>query len=656
MTAYNILFAFFLLFLCFSTSMTAQKPAYDINAFKALKTSEERLAFINIDTFNKMKDEVRRPLFRQIYPILVEKNDLPCLFFWHFLTYFIDKDLSLTQEEVEEGIKFMWQKGEQEGYPVEAIVGHYWYHFKQFNDHKISVEQFYPMVLHDFEQMERLGFDRFKRYVLPSILFNMGEFMYKIDDVDIAFRYLTVAERFAQPIPADDFHYTLILNYLEDYHTKKGHYEQALAYDQKVYDFHNALPQTERTHTWKGLCLLNMASLSVKMGQPQEAESYSAQGYELCKVKPNEFIMHSHRIWAEFEGLNVLIGTKLKLGKTAEAQSLLQRSEMLSKYLDFEGINYFKPLIWYQNYIAFYEATNNIPKAYHYMKLAKNMDDSLRRRNDVHAIEKVKLRIDAEKYNAQLDLKNTEIAFANRFRWLLLSGLCLLSVFVVALWRQYRKKNKANRALNTSNEKLATLMKELHHRVKNNLQIVSSLLNIQSFRLTDANAAQAVRDSKQRVDAMSLIHQSLYQNDDVSTLDIKAYITNLCESLMSAYGYSHDNFDLTINVPQTQLSVDSAIPIGLILNELVTNSFKYAFKNVQKPALTIGFNLDNEPTLDVIDNGKTFSNVEWERPSLSFGKQLINSLTQQISGQLKLNTEGGQTHFQIVLPQLLPSF
>lgn len=93
---------------------------------------------------------------------------------------------------------------------------------------------------------------------------------------------------------------------------------------------------------------------------------------------------------------------------------------------------------------------------------------------------------------------------------------------------------------------------------------------------------------------------------------------------MQAYGYSPDNFDLTIDVPQTQLSADSAIPIGLLLNELVTNSFKYAYKGVQKPALTVRFNLDNEPTLDVIDNGKTFSKAEWERPSLSFGKQLIN--------------------------------
>ncbi len=199
-------------------------------------------------------------------------------------------------------------------------------------------------------------------------------------------------------------------------------------------------------------------------------------------------------------------------------------------------------------------------------------------------------------------------------------------------------------------DKLTILMKELHHRVKNNLQIVSSLLNLQSYRLMDTEAAQAVQESKLRVDAMSLIHQSLYQTDDVSTLDIKSYITHLCESLMAAYGYSHADFDLRIEVPNIYLDADSAIPIGLIINELVTNSFKYAYKKTRKPLLKLVLRMEAEITLLVSDNGTDFKKADWERASTSFGKQLIHSLVQQINGQLSLSTDLG-THFNIRFPK-----
>jgi two-component sensor histidine kinase len=199
-------------------------------------------------------------------------------------------------------------------------------------------------------------------------------------------------------------------------------------------------------------------------------------------------------------------------------------------------------------------------------------------------------------------------------------------------------------------DKLTVLMKELHHRVKNNLQIVSSLLNIQAYGLKDKDAVKALQESKHRVDAMSLIHQSLYQTNDVSALDIKSYIRHLCEGLMAAYGHSYHNFNLQIDVPQIYLNVDSAIPIGLIINELVTNSFKYAYKKGQKPLLKVTLSMENELILSVSDNGTTFKKEDWERPSMSFGKQLIHSLTRQINGQLSLNTDLG-THFSIRFPK-----
>jgi two-component sensor histidine kinase len=141
----------------------------------------------------------------------------------------------------------------------------------------------------------------------------------------------------------------------------------------------------------------------------------------------------------------------------------------------------------------------------------------------------------------------------------------------------------------------------------------------------------------------------LYQTNDMSRLDINAYTTNICESLIKAYGYSSDTFDLKVDVPQIYFNIDSAIPIGLVLNELVTNSFKYAYKHVKKPALTITLTTEGQHTLHIMDNGTSFTKADWDKKTTSFGKQLITSLTHQIGGKLNLTTEGG-THFKIILP------
>jgi parallel beta-helix repeat protein len=263
--------------------------------------------------------------------------------------------------------------------------------------------------------------------------------------------------------------------------------------------------------------------------------------------------------------------------------------------------------------------------------------------------EEVTYELREQEKQQQILLKNTEIAVANRLRWYLIGGLSILTGLLLLLWRQYRANKKANEALKIANDKLETLMRELHHRVKNNLQIVSSLLNLQTYRMKDPDAIKALQEGKYRVEAMALIHQHLYQTDDMSRLDIKAYTINICESLMRAYGYSHDDFDLTVDVPPIYFNIDSAIPIGLILNELVTNSFKYAYKDVAKPALTIRLTQEGLLTLHIKDNGTSLTKEDWESKSSSFGKQLITSLTHQISGKLSLDTEGG-THFEIILP------
>jgi two-component sensor histidine kinase len=184
-------------------------------------------------------------------------------------------------------------------------------------------------------------------------------------------------------------------------------------------------------------------------------------------------------------------------------------------------------------------------------------------------------------------------------------------------------------------------MKELHHRVKNNLQIVSSLLNLQSAKIDDPMAQKALMEGQHRIEAMSLIHQKLYQTKTTSRVNIQEFIAELSENLMHAYGYNDDNFNLQLTIGIKELEADIAIPAGLILNEVVTNAFKYAYKNVPAPALHITLREDGHKLLlTIADNGRELTEKAW-RQSGSFGRQLIQSLTQQLEGSMQLNCDAG---------------
>ncbi|GAB3333419.1 hypothetical protein GCM10027299_40920 [Larkinella ripae] len=262
---------------------------------------------------------------------------------------------------------------------------------------------------------------------------------------------------------------------------------------------------------------------------------------------------------------------------------------------------------------------------------------------------------------------------AQQLGWLS-GGLVILIGLLGLLFWQYRIIRRTNARLvenhsiiseshqkiTEQSEQLKTLLRELNHRVKNNLAIVSSLLRLQSKRLEDDGAVQAVRDGQQRVEAMALIHQRLYLTDNVSTINIKEYITDLFESLLLAYGYDPASFDRELVIEQDELDVDLSVLLGLILNEILTNAFKYAYQHVQRPFLRIRLLAEesSEPnlarpqlTLEVQDNGAGLDLRRWERPGNSFGKRLITSLSEQAGGQLEVTNRNG-TYYRLTIPPL----
>jgi two-component sensor histidine kinase len=184
-----------------------------------------------------------------------------------------------------------------------------------------------------------------------------------------------------------------------------------------------------------------------------------------------------------------------------------------------------------------------------------------------------------------------------------------------------------------------SLLKEIHHRVKNNLQMVSSLLSLQTKNTRSKAAIEALEEGKTRVKAMALIHQKLYQNDDLSVIEMQGYIESLINSIQSVYRKGGHSINITIDAEGVELDIDRAIPIGLILNELVSNSFKYAFpEDFENGRIYIHIqNTKEGGFFEYTDNGVGLPEDSESRSENSMGIRLIKRLVNQLQSTLNID-------------------
>lgn len=191
------------------------------------------------------------------------------------------------------------------------------------------------------------------------------------------------------------------------------------------------------------------------------------------------------------------------------------------------------------------------------------------------------------------------------------------------------------------------LLKEIHHRVKNNLMVISSLLNLQSRYIRDEASKDIFKESQNRARSMSLIHERLYQTTDLKKIDFGDYIRTLSKELFRTYAGDFGLIDLKINVEDIFLDINAAIPLGLIVNELVTNSLTHAFPDGMRGEISVDFNTkEDHYEFSVKDNGIGFPyDLDFQKTA-SLGLQIVNSLTEQIFGEIELNRSHG-TEFKI---------
>jgi PAS domain S-box-containing protein len=200
--------------------------------------------------------------------------------------------------------------------------------------------------------------------------------------------------------------------------------------------------------------------------------------------------------------------------------------------------------------------------------------------------------------------------------------------------------------------------KEIHHRIKNNLQVISTLLYLESGNFSDEKVIEAFRESQHRVKSMALVHEKLYQSEDMISVDFSDYIQNLANYLFGAYSVGDKNISLKLDVDNIFLGMDTSVPLGIIINELVSNALKHAFQKKESGEICVCLKKEEERnregncfSLVVRDNGRGFPKEIDFRETDSLGLQLVINLVDQIEGSIELNTHEG-TEFRIRFKEL----
>ena len=213
------------------------------------------------------------------------------------------------------------------------------------------------------------------------------------------------------------------------------------------------------------------------------------------------------------------------------------------------------------------------------------------------------------------------------------------------VFRDITERKRWEGRVTESLEEKEVLLSEVHHRVKNNLQVISSLLNLQSRTVDDPGVQEMFRESRDRVRTMALTHEQLYRSEDLAQVDLGRYVRDLASSLFRSYGVDPGAAALHVEVDELALPLDTAIPCGLIINELVSNSLKHAFVGGGRGEIRISLRGDGcgRAILVVVDDGIGLPADIDHRETESLGLQLVSSLVDQLRGTIEVERDGGTT-------------
>ena len=468
--------------------------------------------------------------------------------------------------------------------------------YSKLGKHEVGLDLMTKLIK-DYESQPGFKWDgkQLRHYLIKALLLN------KVGRTEEAIQLCeTVLEK------AEKLRAKIILNNckssLARYYLELGELEKAKKFGLEAYEHYEILK----------LNYPSMAESRMTLGQ-----IYFAEGnYKVAKnyyEKALEIASDHHRLMNESHAINGIINCNLKLGVDTD--------------LIYEQLEYYKSL-----------------------------RDSLFNTDMANAVQDVQVKYETEKKQIRIQRLNEQKALmehnlqdAKRNNFLLLFLLLLLLISALALTKLYMNRVKSqkllsekNRVIEESLSEKKLLLKEIHHRVKNNLQTVSSLLSLQSDFIEDKKVLEALQDGQNRVQSMALIHQNLYQEDDLKNIMAKTYFGELIKRLYRSYNIDTSKIQLTTDIDDITVDVETIIPLGLITNELISNVFKYAFPKDGQGTLFVALKDSSEKlALTIKDNGKGMDPKVLSEDYSSFGYQMIRAFCDKLEAQLQIDVENG---------------
>ncbi|MCB9303245.1 MAG: tetratricopeptide repeat protein [Lewinellaceae bacterium] len=386
-------------------------------------------------------------------------------------------------------------------------------------------------------------------------------------------------------------------------------------------------------------------------GRDIEGRAYSARGsLSITRQDYEQALADYTKTWemsVEDYGAEISRGWRAEmgiacrhLGRYEEALEHLLTATQLVEELGGEG-EY--SITLYLEIAKCYELMGNYKKALEYQDKAMTIKDKLYQEKIATLETETAVKYETGKKDQALAVQEEQLTQKSKIQNLTLGVMALLATLLFALFYNFRKNKKITAQLEIKNKENELLLKEIHHRVKNNLQTISSLLSLQSESISDKSAYDAVQESKNRVTSMALLHQKLYQGENLAAIEMRDYFETIGKTIIDSFGEKAENVSLEIDMSEIELDVDTAVPIGLITNELITNSIKHAFPNKRRGQIIITLAQEKNGLLklNVTDDGQPMIDETAVKKEIGFGTLLVQLLTTQLGGKLEKSTQGG---------------
>ena len=424
-----------------------------------------------------------------------------------------------------------------------------------------------------------------------------------------------------------DYDFTLYVagnNYLA---LKK--YEQAINY------FNHAISIGERYGFYNNLCdvYISLVDLYAAQNQFDQAEDAGLNAIKYAELLENNFMLM--RSW-------------LSIGKLQHLQGkYITAIESLKKSIEIGTDDFGDAYFLSQAYGTLgkaYAGNHNYEDAYQALEEYDKLHNLFFTSEADYRFSLLQTEFDVAQKETTIQVQENQIRRQKSRQTFIVITTALLFLLLSVMYITYRNNRKKNRMLERQNIEKEFLLKEIHHRVKNNLGIVSSLLSLQSALIKDPVVKNVIEESENRVYSMSMIHQKLYQGKTIDAIEMKDYFINLGTHVLDSFGAS-DRIIINCEMDPFELGIDTAIPLGLIVNELLANSLKYAFPDKREGKIYISLKeiKNNSISLKVSDDGIGKDNSK-PVSGTGFGSQLIKLLVQQLEGTLNETIKDGTTY------------